>query len=108
MHKMPSRLAAPSHAQEVYDRQARQRSYGLKTAQDVRNSSFWKRVRLTYISRNPMCENPHGFHSYFPPPAREVHHKESIQTAPHLAFVHSNLMALCSKCHAVFSAAERK
>lgn len=106
MHKLP-RVEARSHAREVYDRQTRRMTAGLKTAADLRNSSFWKKVRLTYLSRNPVCENPHGWHGEYPPLAREVHHKQSLQAAPELAFAHENLMALCSKCHAKFSAAER-
>lgn len=106
-HSLP-RIDAPSHARQVYDRQTRRMSFGLKSAADVRNSGFWKKVRLTYISRNPLCEDPHKFHGPFPPPAQEVHHIRSIQDARELAFVHSNLMALCCRCHAVFSAQERK
>ena len=106
-HKLPT-FSAPSHAQQVYDRQTRRMTAGLKCAADVRNSSFWKRVRLTFISRNPVCANPHGWHGQFSPPAREIHHIQSIQSAPHLAYVHSNLMALCAKCHAKFSQEERK
>ena len=106
-HKLP-RFSAPSHSQQVYDRQTRRMTSGLREASDLRNSSFWKKVRLTFISRNPVCANPHGSHSEYPPPAREVHHIRSLQQAPELAFVHSNLMALCSRCHAVFSAEERK
>lgn len=106
-HKLPI-IKAPSHAREVYDRQTRRMTAGLKTAADVRNSSFWKKVRLTYISRNPLCENPHGFHTGFCPAAEEIHHKVSIQEAPELAYAHSNLMALCRKCHAKFSQEERK
>lgn len=106
-HSLP-KVVATSHAREVYDRQTRRMTYGLKCAADVRNSSFWKRVRLTYISRNPICENPHGWHGEFPPPAREVHHVKSIQEAPELAYTHANLMALCAKCHAKFSQEERR
>lgn len=106
-HRLP-RIEAKSHTREVYDRQTRRMTAGLKTAADVRGSSFWKKVRLTYLSRNPICENPHSFHGEFPPAAREVHHRQSIQAAPHLAYVHSNLMALCSRCHAVFSREERQ
>ncbi len=102
------KVVAPSHARQIYDRQTRRMTFGLKQASGLRNSSFWKKVRLTYISRNPICENPHGFHGEFPPPAREVHHKQSLQDAPEMAFTHSNLMAVCSRCHAVFSAEERK
>ena len=105
-HSLP-KFTAPSHSRQVYDRQTRRMTSGLRIASDLRNSSFWKRVRLTYISRNPICENPHGWHGEFPPPAQEVHHKESLQTAPHLAYTHSNLMALCVKCHAKFSQEER-
>lgn len=105
-HKLPT-VQAKSHAREFYDRQTRQRTAGLKTAADLRNSSFWKKVRLTFISRNPVCCNPHGFHDGFAPAAQQVHHIEPIQKAPHLAFTHSNLMALCTRCHAVFSARER-
>lgn len=106
---MPRRTVAPSHAQEVYDKQTRQRSYGLKSAQDVRNSSFWKKVRKTYASLHPLCEDPHGDHKndYMPPVVADVHHIIPIQKAPHLAFKHSNLMSVCKDCHAVFSQQER-
>lgn len=106
-HKLPG-VVAPLHSRQVYDRQTRRMTAGLREAADIRNSSFWKKVRLTFITRNPVCANPHGFHDQFPPPAREVHHVQSIQSAPHLAFTHSNLMALCSQCHAVFSQGERR
>lgn len=106
-HSVP-RIKAASHAQQVYDRQTRRMTAGLREAADLRNSSFWRKVRLTYLSRNPMCANPHGYHSEFAPPAREVHHVVSLQEAPHLAYNHSNLMALCSRCHARYSAEERR
>jgi 5-methylcytosine-specific restriction endonuclease McrA len=105
-HSLP-KLSARSHAAEVYDKQTRRLTAGLRVASDLRSSSFWKKVRLTYISRNPICENPHGWHDDFPPLAQEVHHKISLQKAPHLAFKHSNLMSLCCKCHAKFSQEER-
>lgn len=106
-HSMP-RVKAPSHSREIYDRQTRRMTSGLKEAADLRNSNFWKKVRLTYITRHPVCENPHGFHLGFAPAATEVHHKQSLQIAPELAFNHSNLMALCAKCHAAFSQDERR
>lgn len=101
-------FAAPSHSRQVYDRQTRLHDPLLRQACAVRSSSFWKQVRLSFISRNPICANPHGFHSDFPPPSQEVHHVKSLQEAPDLAFSHANLMALCSRCHAVFSQQERK
>lgn len=106
-HNLPQ-IKARCHAREVYDRQTRRMTMRLKCAADVRNSSFWKKVRETKAARNPTCENPHGFHGDYPPPLDDVHHIVSIEKAPHLAFVHSNLMSVCKKCHAVFSAQERQ
>ncbi len=108
-HKMP-RFAAPSHAQQVYDRQTRRMTAHLKCAADVRNSSFWKKVSYSYKVRHPLCEDPHGDHArarQYPPTVDDVHHKIPISKARHLAFVHTNLMSVCKDCHGVFNAQER-
>jgi 5-methylcytosine-specific restriction endonuclease McrA len=105
-HSLP-KFTAPSHARQVYDRQTRRMTAHLKCAADVRNSSFWKAVSRTYWIKHPVCENPHGKHGEFPPLTQEIHHIIPISKAPHLAYKHSNLMALCKKCHAVFNQQER-
>ena len=105
-HK-PHRIDAPRHASQAYDRH-RTNAPGLREAGIVRSSNRWKRLRLAFISSHPVCADPHKRHGEFPPAAAEIHHIESLQARPDLAFDPANLMALCRPCHAVFSQAERK
>ena len=105
-HSLP-KFTAPSHARQVYDRQTRRMTAHLKCAADVRNSSFWKAVSLTFRRLNPLCVDPHGLHPGRPVFTADAHHVIQISKAPHLAFKHSNLMAVCNDCHAVFNKQER-
>jgi 5-methylcytosine-specific restriction endonuclease McrA len=105
-HK-PFRMAAPKHTSQIYDRH-RANTPGLREAGIFRSSNRWKLLRLAFISRHPVCANPHGYHVEFSPAAAEVHHVASLQARPDLAFDPSNLMALCRVCHAKFSQEERR
>lgn len=62
----------------------------------------WKRIRDKYISEHPICEMCIAKSYYIPyyaiKPATEVHH--IIPLCEHGTSKPSNLMALCSKCHA--------
>ena len=70
------------------------------------NSKAWKKLRLTYITDHPLCENclANGIIK----PAREVHHKQIFSTARteegqwNLFLDDRNLMSVCIKCHHMF------
>lgn len=103
----------PKHAtndpRKHYEEARRKKDPALAMAKRIRSSKQWSDVRRAKLSINPICENPHGLHKRgMEPVASEVHHIERIQDAPELAFSMGNLMSLCTKCHAVFSAQERK
>ena len=58
-------------------------------------SSRWKRLSETFRKQpeNAICADCQQV------PAEEVHHKISVQRAPHLAYDVNNLLALCRRCH---------
>ena len=70
------------------------------------NSKAWKKLRLTYITENPLCQN--CLQNGIIKPAREVHHKQIFSTANteegqwNLFLDDSNLMSVCSHCHHMF------
>jgi len=74
----------------------------LSEAMRIRSSYKWKRVRLLKLSNDPLCEDPHGCHAnkQTTETARQVHHIKGLRSHPDLAFVWSNLMSVCTKCHA--------
>lgn len=65
----------------------------------VYNTSRWRRLRLTYLVKHPICEICQK------EIAVEVHHKQKLSTAKSidemkaLGFNSNNLMALCADCH---------
>lgn len=67
----------------------------------VHNSRAWQLLRDAYRARHPLCADPFGHHATAQriEPATSVHHVIPIKTAPHLALVESNLMAVCRSCH---------
>jgi 5-methylcytosine-specific restriction endonuclease McrA len=54
------------------------------------------------ISQNPICADPFGNHSIRneTAPSREVHHIIPLVARMDLGLARSNLMPLCSVCHA--------
>ena len=58
----------------------------------------WRRFRLHYLARHPLCESCRG--SGEVRVATEIHHKQPLLDFPELKFIESNLMALCKSCHA--------
>ena len=79
----------------------------LAAAARIRNSQRWKDCRLVKLRESPLCENPRGLHDGELVVAAQVHHIEQLAKAPHLAFTVSNLLSVCTACHAVLSAEER-
>lgn len=68
------------------------------------NSRAWRRLRLTYLSQHPLCEDCLLVDRTTP--AREVHHIRPIESAAGrpeemkaLALDPRNLRALCTSCH---------
>jgi 5-methylcytosine-specific restriction endonuclease McrA len=59
----------------------------------IRNSRKWKRLSKLYRLHHPVCEACGENIS------DEVHHRQPISKAPHLAHEWANLMALCKACH---------
>ncbi len=52
----------------------------------------WRRLRLKVLVEHPLC-------AVCGRPSSDVHHKQSIDDRPDLAFDEDNLMALCASCH---------
>jgi len=57
----------------------------------------WNRLSQRLRAERPLCEVclVHGMVK----PSTEVHHKLSIEAAPHLRLEPNNLMCLCNDCH---------
>ncbi len=69
----------------------------------VIQSRQWKRLRMQYLSRHPLCEK--CLEEGRTRVAQEVHHivpllsTQSEETMRHLAYDPWNLQALCHDCH---------
>ena len=104
IHRPPRLANARQHVPpELAERQenpARTEEY--TRARRIRSSARWQKIRKTILSRRPICELCHKAISY------EVHHIKAVAAAPDLAFVSSNLAALCQRCHLKIEAAERR
>ncbi len=66
----------------------------------MRRASNWRKVSELVRQRCPLCCDPFNRHGDMPEPARQVHHVESFEQRPDLAFDLSNLAAVCTGCHA--------
>ena len=68
----------------------------------IRSSQRWRQLRAFFIAQNPLCADPFGIHRRMnrTVSASQVHHVKPLGTHPELAFGASNLMALCTGCHA--------
>jgi 5-methylcytosine-specific restriction endonuclease McrA len=53
-------------------------------------------------ARYPLCQDPFGLHHAKGETvsSEQVHHIKGLSEAPELAFLPSNLMAVCCRCHA--------
>ncbi len=93
----------------LYDKHVRAKDSALSGASAIRNSTRWRKVRLLKLSQDPLCEDPHGDHARRNDTATgsQVHHIQGLATHPELAFVWSNLMSVCTKCHAKLEAQAR-
>lgn len=70
---------------------------------NIYNTSRWKKLRMAYLSDNPLCEEckDKGIIKQ----AEHIHHKKEISSGKteeemkQLAFDSNNLQSLCSDCH---------
>ena len=70
---------------------------GIDMAFDY-NSKKWKRKRACILRRDDyQCRECRRYGKFRP--AVEVHHIKFAEDYPELAFVDSNLISLCAKCH---------
>lgn len=67
-------------------------------ADRILNSRKWRKKSKSFLFDNPLCENPSGS-TDCKRAASQVHHKIDRIDRPDLAFVDSNLMSLCRRCH---------
>ncbi|MHC4579790.1 MAG: HNH endonuclease signature motif containing protein [Planctomycetota bacterium] len=107
----------PSHSELLRQRQGRKardaeyeerrrRDTALAQAQRLRGSARWRKLRAFKLARDPLCEDcaAHGVTRA----ATQVHHVEGLAQRPDLAFVLENLRSLCTTCHALREAKERR
>jgi 5-methylcytosine-specific restriction enzyme A len=94
----------------AYDQQRRRTDPGLWHAKHIRSSARWQHLRDLVLSRQPLCADPYGTHAAAGAvvPATQVDHIESLTLKPELAFVLSNVQALCTACHGRKSGTERR
>lgn len=74
----------------------------LAYAAQVRSSAAWQRLRRIKLTMDPLCEDPHGEHARTgrTATATQAHHVLPLATHPELALELSNLMSVCTRCHA--------
>jgi 5-methylcytosine-specific restriction endonuclease McrA len=68
----------------------------------LRNCKRWVTLSRQVRVEQPMCFDPYGNHKRTGElkASEEVHHIKPLHTHPELAYVKSNLVGLCQKCHA--------
>lgn len=74
----------------------------------IRNGLQWRKLRVLLMQQNPICCDPHGFHSGAGELTTSIHHIQGLAVAPHLAYDQSNTAPLCIRCHNTVEAMERQ
>jgi 5-methylcytosine-specific restriction protein A len=77
----------------------RDKTFGKQKAQKVYQNRQWKWMREEKFAMNPVCERCESLGKTSP--TEEVHHKQTIEAAPDLAFDWDNLESLCEQCHEI-------
>ena len=100
---------AVNQSRADYD-QRRKSDLTLARSAAIRSSLRWKKVARLKINANPLCEDPLQNHKRrnMTESSTQVHHVSGLAIAPEKAFEWDNLMAVCTKCHALLEAKERK
>jgi len=113
-------IRPPSHQpHRFHDRTTDDRAYNhtqrklnprLWSAQQVRNTARWRRLRVMVLNAHPMCADPYAMHAVWGrfEPATEVDHIVPLVEDLTLAYDEANLQPLCRACHSRKSATERK
>ena len=91
---------------EIKPKEVPYKRYSVSHASDYYNTPAWKRLRETYISLHPICEEclRHGIVT----PAEHVHHRyfwDSFNTEElkwEKFLDEKNLCSCCQKCHYAF------
>jgi len=98
----PTHAATRPNRHKDYDRHVRHRDPALAEAARIRSSPRWQQVRRQMLADHPMCQDPYGDHARagMTRTATQVHHIEGLASRPELAFHRSNLLTVCSACHA--------
>jgi 5-methylcytosine-specific restriction endonuclease McrA len=98
--------AAHEHREQIpardYDRHRRATTPALANAAALRSSAAWRRLRRIKLAANPLCEDPLGDHARraSTATAQQVHHVLPLATHPEHGLDLSNLMSVCTRCHA--------
>lgn len=79
-------------------RKQRTNDYHRGNSSDRGYDYDWQRLRLRYLTANPLCANLFALHSA-PVSATTVHHIQDVRKRPDLRLVWSNLESLCRDCH---------
>lgn len=95
-----------SNKKKEQNKRNRRARYAIKKNwihKNVYNTSRWRKLRMLYLSENPLCEE--CLRNSVKKLAEHIHHKTEISTGNNdsemiqLAFDINNLESLCSECH---------
>ena len=70
---------------------------GAETAAQKGYDYAWQKLRSQVLDETPLCVDCEKKNRVRP--AVELHHIQSVMSAPHLRLSRSNLAPLCEKCH---------
>lgn len=95
----------PSYDQrKEYDHKVRFRVGHLAASAQFRSSHKWNKARKIKLAMNPICEDPYKEHErrQLTETAKQVHHIVGLKecAGDERAYSLSNLMAVCTRCHA--------
>jgi len=93
----PNLTRDPSGYCEEHIEEYRQRDHYRSNSRQRGYDNQWKRFRLSYLRRHPLCVDSLAEGKFVP--ATEVHHIRKLRDYPTLKYEESNLMGLCHECH---------
>lgn len=99
--------AARTHkATHTLDRRVSDRRYDAKRDSNELHTRQWRRFRLWFLSRHPLCAECER--NGWSVAANEVHHLIERSVCPERTFDEENCQALCKSCHTRKSNYERR